>query len=487
MVLIAWTLLAAQAREEAVELPRLFSDNMILQRRVPVPIWGTAKPGATVTVVLGKQTHAATAGADGRWIVKLDPLEAGGPLELRVNELTFRNVLVGDVWLCSGQSNMEYGVETAARPKEEIAAARFPKIRLFTVGRAAKEEPQSDVKGKWQECSPETVAKFSAAGYFFGRELHAHLDVPIGLICSSWSGTPIEAWMSEPLLASDSDTKAALDRWKESLAAYPKAVEAWEKRAAQWEKDVQSDSNLKRPKKPSNPKYASPTLGRLFNGMIHPLIPFAMKGVIWYQGESNTAQAASYEKKFSALIQDWRSRWGRGNFPFLFVQLANFMPKKPQPGDSDWARLREAQLRALSVPTTAMVVAIDIGDEKDIHPKNKQEVGRRLALAARALAYGETIVYSGPIFESMKIEEGRIRLSFGHVGGGLMGSLKGFAIAGDDKKFVWAKAEIEGDTVVVRSDDVPNPKAVRYAWADSPDCGLYNKEGLPASPFRTDP
>jgi sialate O-acetylesterase len=458
----------------------LFSDNMVLQQGIPVPVWGTAEPDESITVSIGEQQKTCKAGADGRWSVKLDALKTGGPFELKINSMTLRNVLVGEVWLCSGQSNMEMGLGGVKNAKEEIAAANFPQIRFFTVRRSNSMEVKSDVAGQWNEISSKTAPSCSAVAYFFGRHLHQELKVPIGLVCSSWGGTPVEAWMSSDALSIR--CKPEFEKWKENEANYPALLEDYHKKKEAWDAKPEGPA----PKKPRNPKYADPHYGRLYNGMIAPLVPFAMAGVIWYQGESNTNRPEVYRERFGTMIEDWRAKWGQGEFPFLFVQLANFLPKKPEPTDTPWARLRDAQFKTLLVPRTGMAVAIDIGDEKDIHPKNKQDVGLRLALAARALAYGQKIVYSGPIYDSMKIEGDKIRLRFKHIGGGLAGDLKGFAIAGEGKKFVWAKAVIDGDSVVVRSDDVPSPVAVRYAWGDSPDCGLYNKEGLPASPFKTD-
>ncbi|MGB9624270.1 MAG: sialate O-acetylesterase [Phycisphaerae bacterium] len=466
----------------AVKLPAVIGDNMVLQRDMKVPIWGTADPGEKVTVTIGDQKAATTAGADGRWMVRLDPLKAGGPFEMTVagnNKITLKDILVGEVWVCSGQSNMAMTVKAAANAHEEISAAKYPDIRLFTVARKVAATPQSDTQGSWVRCSPETVGDFSAAAYYFGRHLYRELDVPIGLIHSSWGGTPAEAWTSRSTLEADPALKAIVDRWDEQIANARRAGNAAEnKRPAA------------RGAKPPADLAASP--GRpssLYNGMIQPLIPYAIRGAIWYQGEANAGRAYQYRKLFPAMIQDWRKAWGQGDFPFLFVQLANFQPTKPEPSDSTWAELREAQTMTLSLPKTGMAVIIDIGEAKDIHPKNKQDVGKRLALAALAIAYGKDVAYSGPMYDSMKIEGDRIRLTFKHVDGGLVakdGKLKGFAIAGADRKFVWAEAQIDGDTVVVHSDKVARPVAVRYAWADNPECNLYNKAGLPASPFRTD-
>lgn len=458
-----------------LRLHALFSDGAVLQAGMMVPVWGTAEPGEEVVVEFEGQKKAAAADGEGRWRVRLDLLSPGGPYELKVSaggrSRVVRNVLVGEVWVASGQSNMEWPVRGSARAQEEIAAAQYPKIRLFTVPRRPSAAPQRDVEGAWKECSPETVAGFSAVAYFFGRELHQALRVPVGLIHSSWGGTPAEVWTRREVFDEVPGLKECVEEDARRRAAHEKAVE-----------------KARAEGKPA--PHAPLALSSLYNGMIAPLIPYGIRGAIWYQGESNASRAALYRTLFPAMIRNWRKDWGQGDFPFLFVQLANFMARKPEPSESAWAELREAQLRTLSeVPRTAMAVTIDIGEEKDIHPRNKQDVGRRLALAALGTVYDRDVVYSGPIYDEMKIEGDRIRISFKHVGGGLEargGKLAGFAVAGADRKFVWAEAEIDGPTVVVRHPSVPAPVAVRYAWADNPEATLYNKEGLPASPFRTD-
>ncbi len=478
----------------AIKLPAVIGDGMVLQRDIKVPIWGTADPGEKVTVTLGDQKAAATADADGRWMVRLDPLKAGGPFEMTVvgsNRITLKDILVGEVWVCSGQSNMAMAVKACANAAQEIAAADYPNIRLFTVSRTVAATPQSDTKGAWVHCSPETVPDFSAAAYYFGRHLYKELNVPIGLIHTSWGGTPAEAWTSRATLEADPDLKVIVDRWDDQIAKYRKTDSAAEPAAkpAARGKAAKPAAGGKAAKPPTDPATSPHRAAGLYNGMIHPLIPYAIRGAIWYQGESNAGRAYQYRKLFPAMIQDWRKAWGQGDFPFLFVQLANYQPRKPEPADSAWAELREAQTMTLSLPKTGMAVIIDIGEANDIHPKNKQDVGKRLARAALAIAYGKHIPYSGPMYDSMKIEGDAIRLTFKHVDGGLVargGELKGFAIAGDDRRFVWADAKIDGDTILVRSDKVAKPKAVRYAWADNPECNLYNKADLPASPFRTD-
>lgn len=479
-----------------VELPSLISDHMILQRGVPVSIWGTAEPGEQITVTFRRQRLSTTADANGYWRVQLDPMDAGGPFEMSItgrNTIVVKDVLVGEVWVCSGQSNMVWPVARSMNAQEEITAANYPQIRLFKVRNKMSEKPLEDVEGVWQVCSPQTVGGFSGVGYFFAREIHKALGVPVGMIQSAWGGTPAEAWTSHEALASDPQLRIILERWDKILANYPQALKRYEERLRKWREEAEKARSEgrrppRRPRPPLGPNHPHrPSV--LFNAMIAPLTHYTIRGVIWYQGESNVRRAYEYRRLFKTMIQDWRRAWGLGDFPFLFVQLANFLQVKPEPSESAWAELREAQLMALELPNTGMAVAIDIGEANDIHPRNKQDVGKRLALVARAIVYGEKITYSGPIYDRMKIEGNCIRIWFKHVNGGLVakgGELKGFAIAGPNRKFVWATAKIEGDTVVVSSPQVPNPVAVRYAWADNPVCNLYNKAGLPASPFRTD-
>ncbi len=477
LAFLALILVAAAPRAE-LKLHALFTDHMVLQRDLPAPVWGTAEPGDEVIVSIAGQKKSAKAGADGKWMAKLDPIKAGGPHELSVSgkaTLTVKDVLVGEVWVCSGQSNMEQSVRGAANFEKEIAAADFPRIRLFTVPKKPALAPQAEVVGAWSICTPASVPNFSAVAYYFGRDLQKAIDVPVGLIHTSWGGTAAELWTRLEVLAGNAELKGLAD-------AHVKRVEA--QKAA--------EEKAKAEGKPA-PKTPGPGSTMLYNGMIAPLLPYGIKGAIWYQGESNASRAAQYRTLFPAMIKNWRDDWGQGEFPFLFVQLANFRANKNEkldhPVESSWAELREAQTMSLATPKTGMAVIIDIGDATDIHPKNKQDVGGRLALAAQHVAYGRDLVYSGPIYESMKVEDGKARLSFKHAGGGLVSKgdkLAGFAVAGEDKKFVWADAKIDGNTVIVSSAEVVKPAAVRYAWADYPECNLYNKENLPASPFRTD-
>lgn len=657
---------------ESLRLAAMFSDDMVLQREMEVPVWGWAKPGATVHVARDKQAAVkTTADANGKWIVRLASMPAGGPHTLTVRSgsetIALTNVLMGDVWICSGQSNMQWpiwvemgvGAMYAEYPFAEIGNADYSDMRLFIVPMTTSFEPEEDILvpdkamypqepkeilRKWRVCSPETVPPFSAVAYSFGRALRRDTQVPMGLIQTAWGGTICEAWMSADTLRKHPDFGERVNSLKEEaenldelLQEYEVALAAWEKRVEAadagfadgepvwddidaddsgwaeielpnlWEtqgypsldgyvwfrrevdvpnswagKDlelrfnaindanqtwlngvrisdfddqpgvgkprryrvpgrsvkpgrnviavrvydmggnggfVRSKGNMElrnpnernntislaglwkmhigvelkdvsgRPREPRAVKGNPNVSTVLYNAMIAPVIPYGIKGAIWYQGESNAGRAYQYRSLFPGMICDWRTKWGQGDFPFFFVQLANFKQRIPQPMEDTWAELREAQLMTLSLPKTGMAVTIDIGDAKDIHPKNKRAVGERLALAARHVAYGEDLVYSGPIYKSMKVEGDEIRLRFDHVGSGLVaqgGPPTGFSIAAADRKFVWANARIEGDTVVVSAPGIIQPQAVRYAWAINPFCNLFNEEGLPASPFRTD-
>ena len=625
----------APARAD-VRLPRLVSDGMVLQRDRPLTLWGWADPDEEVTLIFLKQKVATRTDKGGRWRATLRPVAAGGPYELTVrgkNRITLRDVLVGDVWLCSGQSNMGWMVKQSNDAEREIAAASHPTLRLFTVPRRMSTLPLDRLEGgAWQRCDPASVADFSAVAYFFGRDLQRELDVPIGLIHSSWGGTNIEAWLSAPALDTLAGFRAGLEKlaplnleeaqqkadaayqqWKDSLIRYDRGMRdgkalwaqpdadttGWQaiRQPGYWEfagfpnldgvvwlrktfpltpeaarrgatlhlgpiyhadqtyvngqkvgemgdendrtvpriynvlpeylkagenvltvrvenyggkggmygspeefyveadglrQPLAGDWKLKSSTRdlPPRPRVITPSSlpTALFNGMIHPLLPYSFKGVVWYQGESNAGNAARYRTLFPLLIRDWRQRWGN-DFPFLFAQLSGFGPPEAQPTPSDWAALREVQ--ALSTPGTGMAVTIDIGDSYSIHPTNKQDVGQRLALVARKVAYGEDVAAAGPVYDRMRTEGDSIRIYFKNAQNGLSSkkdaALGGFAIAGADQRFVWAKAVLDGESVVVWSEEVSHPVAVRYGWADYlPDLNLSNSAGLPAAPFRTD-
>ena len=635
LTLISFVLLPASAQ---VRLPRFFGDNMVLQRNQPIAIWGLASPDEKVRVIFNEKKYRTKADAYGKWSVRLDAQPAGGPYELQVsgeNTLTFTNVMVGDVWICSGQSNMEWTVGKFPYAEREAKDADLPDIRLFTVPRDKSFLPKTDITGGvWKPAVGDQILDFSAVAYFFGRHLNSHLKIPVGLISASWGGTMIEAWKSEEglekldyfkgilelnkngrLIETNRRLQRDRDRWidqyydngpgMENQWYLPEtSLSSWTNITVPgfWENQLLPDfdgtvwyrKEFQLPEKPvaknhvlrleriydhdlvwingkkvggsfdnrrrrqykvpasvlkpgknvlvvrvfdtggtggfrgqsnwfniqpvdnsGSPvglagtwRFAKgldlsegpiPTFPRseiwpndyptlLYNAMINPLTPMAMKGVIWYQGESNAGRAEAYRALFAGMIEEWRTKWGQGNFPFLFVQLAGFDTPRQH---HDWPALREAQAMALELPNTGMAVAIDIGESDNIHPKNKQEVGRRLGLTALKITYGQEIVHSGPVFKSMNTSGQKAFLEFDFAEEGLQvkgryGYVKGFAVAGEDRKFYWAKAYLEDRKVVVYSDSVTRPVAVRYAWEDYPDANLFNKEGLPMAPFRTD-
>lgn len=470
-----------------VTLPYILCDHMVVQRDLPVHIWGKAAPGEGVSVAFRGASRSTTADGLGLWSIYLPPGEAGGPFEVSVkgrNAIVLKDVLVGDVWLASGQSNMEWPVAWAANAQAEIAAAKHPKIRLVRAMHRVSEYPLDNFVGQlWAECSPGTVANFSAAAYYFGRRLQEDLGVPIGLIQSAWGGTPLDAWTSLDAISADASLMPVIAEWARLMHGYGEDLLRYQKDLAAWKTGGRKHPEPELRTGPGGPF----TPAGLYNAMIVPLTNYPIRGVIWYQGEENTApeRAPVYGRLFRTMIRDWRRAWKQGDFPFLFVQLAAYRAAP----DSEWPELREAQRHALALANTAMAVTIDIGDPGSIHPKNKQEVGRRLARAARALSYGEKIEYAGPLYRQATGEKGALRLWFDHAGGGLKmkgDRLKGFEIAGGDHKFVPAEARIEGSTVVVGNKAVPSPIYVRYGWADYPDCNLFNVEGLPASPFRSE-
>jgi sialate O-acetylesterase len=641
--LLLFSHLTYAQNNNAIRMPAVFSDNMVLQQGIPAPVWGTASPSQPILVDIGGKSAETRAGNDGTWMIKLPLMKAGGPHTMRITSgkqtITFKNVMVGEVWICSGQSNMEMPLAGWGKIRDfekEIAAANYPMIRLLQVKHQTSNTIQKDVavdSGQWKECSPLTIGSFSSVAYFFAKNIHENRHVPVGLIHSSWGGTIAEAWTSGASLKKMPDFEAAvvkmenpnqsatgknlselMQEWQHKVnlqdsgfnntkaewASVDLNANSWKTMSlpTEWEKagldgfdgiawfrkkitlpanwsgqDLQVSlgpiddddvtyfngtmightegytkprvysipASLTKPgdnvitvrvldnggngglngspeqlfirsansektaitgewlyrvsspatslpaRPPSEEGPNRPTV--LYNAMIAPIIPYGIRGAIWYQGESNASRAYQYRELFPLLISDWRQQWKKGNFPFLFVQLANFKEPRDEPGDSDWAELREAQLKTLAVPATGMAVIIDIGEAQDIHPKNKQDVGTRLAYIARAKVYGESIPYSGPVYQSFKKQGKTLSLSFTNTSGGLSvkgDTLHGFAIAGADKKFYWANARIDGNHVVLSSPMVPDPVAARYAWADNPVCNLYDGAGLPASPFRTD-
>jgi sialate O-acetylesterase len=535
-------LVSAKPSRADVRLPAIFGSHMVLEQDIKIPVWGWADAGEAVTVTLGSDTAKTSADTNGNWRVELAPVTtATTPLTLTVtgkNNLKFDDVLVGDVWVCSGQSNMEFDMRRAHNAATEIPLADDPQIRLFIVTKKIALDPQTDVQGQWMVCTPASVIDFSAVGYFFGHELRDVLHRPIGLIGAYWGGMPAQAFTSLSGLQRNPPFASYIGAYQKDVANYPKAREdypaalaAFQVQQKQWNETVapiynpifkqwqdaanQAGANgqpappkpvpsVPIPKAPNLPEGAPDTPTVLYNGMIAPLIPYAIKGAIWYQGEANVDKPLEYRTLFPRMISDWREKWNQGDFPFLYVQLANFLAPQSKPSEGGWAYLREAQLKTLALPNTGMAVIVDIGNAANIHPADKLDVGLRLALAAKHVAYKQDLVYSGPIYDSMKIEGNKIRVNFTDTGSGLQMStppwtpagkpapapapteLTGFAIAGADQNWVWAQAKIDGNTVLVSSDQVASPVAVRYGWANNPPCNLYNKEGLPASPFRTD-
>jgi len=483
----------AHAANCAVRLPGLLSSHMVLQRERPIHIWGWSDPGEEVTVEIHGVSRAAVGDSMGAWSVYLPPESAGGPYRLTVsakNEIVLEDVLIGDVWFASGQSNMEMPLKgfdgaPVKNSAEEIAHAQYPEIRLIVFPKKAIDFPQRNVDASWTACTPETAANFSAAAYFFGRELHAREHVPIGLIDSTWGGTPAEAWVSLESISADA---ALMPVFATRAQMMQSQADAQAIAAAERREDEAARQAGKTPRPhPWRPDPASWAPAWLYNGMVAPATPYAIKGAIWYQGESNSrlAFAPMYDKIFPALIADWRAQWREGDFPFLFVQISNFKSNDTEV----WPVVREAQRHTLAVANTAMAVTTDIGDPNNVHPADKQTVGARLALAARALVYGEKIEYSGPLFRQAAPESEGIRVWFDHTGGGLVAkgdALQGFEIAGSDRRFVAAAARIDGNTVVVSSTQVGDPKFVRYGWANAPVINLFNGEGLPASPFTSE-
>ena len=472
MFLFAESILVAD-----VSMPSIFGSHMVLQQKQANRVWGWADQGEAVTVKIGDQTKTAQPNADGRWQVTLDALPAGGPHTMTVagkNSKTFEDVLVGEVWICSGQSNMQWSVAQANDADLEAMSAKYPNVRFISVPQVGTQEPQRDFKGSWAACTPDTVKQFSAVGYFFGRTLHQNLDVPIGLIDDAWGGSACEAWINRDKLKANPRFNDLIKHWEGVEADLANNPQAKNRRL------------LTGNQRPSN----------IYNGVLKPTIGYGIKGAIWYQGESNAGRAYQYRELFPFMIQTWRDEWKQGDFPFYWVQLADFRAEKGEPADSEWAELREAQTMTMELPNTGEAVILNLGEATDIHPKNKQDVAKRLARWALAKDYGYTdLVHRSPLYQSMEKSDGSVTLTFQHVGGGLdtfdVREPIGFTIAGADKAFRSAKAQIVGKgrgrtQIKVWSDQVSDPVAVRYAWADNPVCNVQNQEGLPLTPFRTD-
>ena len=469
-----------------VSLPNVFSNSMVLQRGQPNAVWGKASPDEKVSVTIDSQKHDVVADDAGLWKVMLEPMTVGEPKELVVtgkNEIRLTDILVGEVWVCSGQSNMQWTVSNSTDFAVEAVAANFPEIRMINFPQVGVQEPVwSHDSRSWMVCSPQTVGGFSAVGYFFARQLHQTLGVPVGMVNNAWGGSACEAWINRDRLEKDPQYAPMIDRWVKMETRF----EELSSLATRDEKQNAELQNLMKQmtgnQRPSN----------IYNGVLKSHLGYGIRGAIWYQGESNAGRAYQYRELFPLMISSWRDEWGQGQFPFYWVQLADFMAEKAEPSDSAWAELREAQTMTMSkLPHTGQAVIIDIGEGKDIHPRNKVDVGKRLARWALANEYGLAIPFRSPEYKAMKVTDGKAVLAFDHVGNGWrtfdVAEPIGFTIAGEDKKFVNAKAKILKDgRVEVSAESVTNPVAVRYGWADNPICNLYSLSDLPLTPFRTD-
>lgn len=516
-------LLPTQALYAKLSTPQIFNSHMVLQRNLPAPVWGWDKPGAEVTVNFAGQTHKASADKDGRWQIKLNPLPANTTGQQMIisnatgEKINYNNILIGDVWICSGQSNMEWSVKQSHNPQGEIPTANHPLIRLFDVqGHIISSSPQQRLQRPsiWQPCSPKAVTNFSAVGYYFGRELLQQSGVPIGLVGTNWGGTRVEPWTPPVGFRKQPELNAISKNVDAQLINTPTGKTAWQNYAqavSEWSAELSKcvAEGLSVPAAPVSPgprNHNEPC--SIYNAMVHPLVGYGVRGAIWYQGESNSGEGIQYLPKLKALVEGWREIWQQpADFPFYFyvVKLAQFHQHTDDPkGGDGFARIRVAQDRIQELPHTGVASAIDIGNARDIHPKNKQDVGKRLALWALRDVYGKKdTVVSGPTYKEMKVEGSTATIHYNHVGGGLMvakkkdpfqpvlatpdAQLASFAICGADRKWHWADAVIEGNTIKVSSPAVAEPVAVRYAYRSNPaKANLYNKEGLPAIPFRTD-
>jgi sialate O-acetylesterase len=492
-ILIALGLAAPTSAD--VKLATLFRDGMVLQRDKPAPIWGWADPGEHITVSFAKQSKSATADASGRWMIRLDPLNASSTPDVITvagkTSVVVKGVLVGDVWLCSGQSNMNLPLSATQGAKEEIARARSPLIRYFEVKSSILEEPTDTAEGDWQECSPNTAGSFTAVGYYFAREIQPQLNVPVGIIKATLGGSPIEGWIGADVMASTPAATPSFQAWEGMKRGYIQRAEEYQTKLAAWKlrhKDGTSSASSDDPRpvrawvdsdrnKPSG----------LYNGFIYPLEPFALAGVLWYQGEGNVPRAAEYKVLFPLMISQWRRDFHQPDLPFLFVQLPGYEQKNDPTGES-WPRLREAQIAALKLPGVGMAVTTDIGDPIDLHPPNKRDVGKRLSLIALKQVHHRDVEDSGPIFQKAVRSGDALHIRFTNAEGlALRGdSNQAFTIAGADRKFLPAQARIENDRVILTATGVPKPVAARLNWVNNPKAWLVNKSGLPAAPFRSD-
>lgn len=469
-----------------VKLPNVFGDSMVLQQKQENKVWGKDNPGQSVTVTIGDAKVTGKADANGNWEVKLPAMEIGGPLTMSVegsSKVSFSDILVGEVWICSGQSNMQWSVAQSNDPDLERLAANFPKIRMINFPQVGTQEPVwSHDERKWMVCNPENTPKFSAVGYFFARQIHQTTGVPVGMINNAWGGSACEAWVNLDVLKSDGRFDKLVDSWNRNADVFKSLSEKTDRNKDEEAQFKNMSGQMRGNQRPAN----------IYNGVLKSHLGYGIRGAIWYQGESNAGRAYQYRDLFPLMIQNWRNEWGQGDFPFYWVQLADFKAEAKEPGESDWAELREAQTMTMDkLPHTGQAVIIDIGEGKDIHPKNKVDVGRRLARWALANEYGIAVDYQSPRYGSQQVDGDGIVLSFQHLPNGWrpfdVNEPVGFTVAGEDKKFYKAEAKIiEGGKVRVSSPSVPKPVSVRYAWADNPVCNMYSAGGLPLTPFRTD-
>ncbi len=500
--LLAFSLALILTSRAELKLPAIIGDHMVLQQNQADPIWGWDTPGTKITVSFAGKNYSATAGADGKWTVKLSPLPANAtPQTLTISGSTKRDlqdVLIGEVWMCSGQSNMGFKLAGDWNGDLEAAASKLPNLRLISVPQVGTQELQNDFKGAWKASTPESAGNFSAVGFLYGRYLHQILNVPVGLIDNSWGGSDAEAWMRRSTLEQDPRFKLLMETAvkKETAIQTEKAKLDYEQAMIKWKAAVEKAKAEKQtpPRAPTSPQQwlaGQNRVGNIFAGVLNPTIGYGIKGVVWYQGESNAPRAYEYASLFPFLIEQWRKEWGQGDFPFYWVQLANYMPEKPTPGDSAWAELRESQTKTMQLANTGQAVIIDIGEGKDIHPKNKQDVAARLVRWALVKDYGMKLPYRSPEFKKLTVDGDKATVTLDCFGSKLrpfgVAEAKGFAVCGADKIWHWATgAVLVNNEVVVSSPEVAAPIAVRYAWADNPVCNLFSADGLPVTPFRTD-
>ncbi len=502
--LLLLALLPFAAAQAELKLPAIIGDHMVLQQKQADPIWGWDTPGTAISVAFAGQTKSAKADASGKWTVKLDAMPANAkPQTMTIKGSSTReltDILVGEVWICSGQSNMQWNVGSCWDGDLEIATAKYPQIHLISVPQVGTQEPQQDFKGAWAQCSPQNVGGFSAVGFFYGRLLHEMLGVPVGLINNAWGGSAAEAWVRRDVLEQDKRFKPLMERTVQTEAnlTSPAAKADYDQALAAWKVQAEAAQKAKQPapRAPQGPQgylNGNARPGNIFNGVLLPTIGYGIKGAIWYQGETNAGRAYEYADLFPLMITHWRELWGQGDFPFYWVQLADFMAEQPQPGDSSWAELRESQTKTITaVKNGGQAVIIDLGEASDIHPKNKRDVAERLARWALVKDYGMTMIYRSPEYKSVAITGNKAVVSIDTFGSAKLrtldvNDLKGFAICGEDKKWVWADAKFVGaDAIEVSAKTVAKPIAVRYAWADNPVCNVISAEGLPLTPFRTD-